>query len=77
MIVRHAERGEWAEATAGQKRLNLLQAQVVRYGVFQTMTALLNARGIPGNFAPRPLRPLDIAVREQFLANPVVAELLG
>jgi 4-hydroxy-tetrahydrodipicolinate synthase len=41
------------------------------------MTAMLNARGIPGNYAPRPMRPLNDAAREALLAEPVVTDFLA
>lgn len=76
-IARCAGRGEWEAAAENQRRLNALQHLVVRHGVLQTMTVMLNARGIPGNYAPRPLRPLDGAAREAVLATTAMNELLA
>lgn len=76
-ITRCAHRGEWDAAGASQRRLNALQKLVIRHGVFPTMTAMLNGRGIPGNFAPRPLQPLDAATRDALLADDAMMELLA
>jgi 4-hydroxy-tetrahydrodipicolinate synthase len=76
-IARCAQRGEWEAAGAFQRRMNALKHLVVRHGVFPTMTAILNARGIPGSFSPRPLKPLDAAARETVLADATVTELLA
>lgn len=71
-----AQRGDWEAAGACQRRLNALSHLLVRYGVFPAMTAMLNARGIPGSFCPRPLKPLDDTGRESLLAEPVMNEFL-
>jgi 4-hydroxy-tetrahydrodipicolinate synthase len=76
-IGRHAERGEWDEAAEAQAKLTRLAALVARFGVFQTMTTLLNAQGVLGNFAPRPMTPLSPERREELLADPTARELLG
>lgn len=39
------------------------------YGIFPAMTAMLNSRGIPGNFAPRPYRGLSAPEIERLLAD--------
>lgn len=75
-IVRCAQRGDWEAAGVFQRRLNALQHLVIRYGVFPTMMVMLNARGIPGNYAPRPLKPLDSATRDLLLADAAMTELL-
>jgi 4-hydroxy-tetrahydrodipicolinate synthase len=76
-IARSAHRGEWESASEFQRRLSALRNVVVQYGVLPAMTAMLNARGIPGNYAPRPMRPLDAAAREALLAAPALVELLS
>jgi 4-hydroxy-tetrahydrodipicolinate synthase len=68
-IARHAQRGEWEAAERCQRQLNALRHLIVRYGVFASMTAILNARSISGSFAPRPFKSLDPAAREAFLAE--------
>ena len=76
-IAREAAGGNWAAAAEYQRRLNQLRGLVGRYGAFQTMTAVLNTRGIAGNFSPRPYRPLTDTQRESLLAEPVVQSLLS
>lgn len=43
-------------------------------GVF---TALMNARGLPGNYHPAPLKALDEADRQLLLSEKIVRQLLG
>jgi 4-hydroxy-tetrahydrodipicolinate synthase len=76
-IAREATKGDWAAAAESQRMLNRLRVLVAAYGALQTMTAVLNARGISGNFAPRPYRPLADAQRESLLADPAVQSLLS
>jgi 4-hydroxy-tetrahydrodipicolinate synthase len=76
-IVEAAERGDWPEAARRQQWLSaFLEVVAVKYPVFPACTALLNARGIPGNVAPAPIRPLDPQQRQALLDEPVVRELL-
>jgi 4-hydroxy-tetrahydrodipicolinate synthase len=76
-IARAAAGGDWERAAAMQQKLSALLRVVKAFGVFPSFTALLNARGIPGNYCPAPLRQLDEARRECLLASPIVAELLA
>lgn len=76
-IAQCARRGDWDVAAALQRRLIELRRVLVRFGAFQTMTAVLNARKFPGNFAPRPLKPLGEAERHALLAEASVRELVN
>ena len=76
-IVEAAAKDDWAAAAEWQRRLNGLAALLGRYGVFPSMTAMLNARGIPGNFCPRPIKQLDDAGRDALLAEPIMTEYLA
>ena len=76
-IARAGAAGEWDVAAALQRKLSSLLRVMRDYGIFQSFTALLNARGIPGNYAPAPMRPLEAARREELLSLPIVAELLA
>lgn len=76
-IARAAAAGDWAAATAVQQKLSALLRVMREFGIFQSFTALLNARGIPGNYAPAPMRPIDDARRDQMLSAPIVIELLA
>ena len=75
-ITEAANRGEWDLAAERQAVLSEFMLDVLsRYPVFPACTAILNARGILGNVAPRPMRPLDQQQRKQLLAEPVVIQL--
>lgn len=76
-IARAAAAGKWDLAAALQQKLSALLRVMRDYGIFPSFTALLNARGIPGNFAPAPMRPLDDVQREALLSLPIVTELLA
>jgi 4-hydroxy-tetrahydrodipicolinate synthase len=77
-IVDAVAAGDHALATTRQWRLSrLLDAVRAPFPVFPACTAMLNARGIPGSVAPRPMQPLTPAQREQLLALPVVQELVA
>jgi 4-hydroxy-tetrahydrodipicolinate synthase len=76
-IVKHGLAGEWDKAAQYQQQLSAVKRAFIKYGVFPAFTVLLNARGIPGNFAPRPYRPLTAQQKEQFLAEPIIRQLLG
>jgi 4-hydroxy-tetrahydrodipicolinate synthase len=75
-IGKAAQAGNRAGAAAAQARIVNLLAVVKQYGVFPAFTVLLNARGIPGNFAPAPFRRLSREKTESLLAEPIVRELL-
>jgi 4-hydroxy-tetrahydrodipicolinate synthase len=76
-IADAAAAGDWEAAAQRQRRLSDLLRVLKQYGVFQVYSALLNARGIPGNFAPAPLRSLGEAELAAVKAEPVVQELLA
>jgi 4-hydroxy-tetrahydrodipicolinate synthase len=70
-----ADTGDWDAAARAQATFVTLLTILRRHGVFQTFGAILNARGIPGSFAPAPLRPLDAATHDAVLQEPSVREL--
>lgn len=72
-----AARGDWAGAAKNQQNLSLLKQTLIRYGIFPAMTAVMNARGIPGNFAPRPYNVLSESRRMELLCEPVVQQLVA
>lgn len=74
-IARAAEREDWAAAAAAQRLVSETLKVLHQYGVFPTYSALLNARGIGGSFAPRPLRPLAEETRRTLLESPLVESL--
>lgn len=75
-IGRCAAQGDWAGAAANQRKLiELKNVAILEYG-FGAFTEVMNARGIPGCFAPRPFAKLDDTQRERLLNEPVVQRLL-
>jgi 4-hydroxy-tetrahydrodipicolinate synthase len=76
--IAHAAVAEnWSDAARAQEALSSLLRTLKQYGVFATFTALLNRRGIPGNYAPAPYRPLDPERLEALLAEPIIREFLS
>jgi 4-hydroxy-tetrahydrodipicolinate synthase len=76
-IARAAGAGDWDAAAALQQKLSALLRVLRDFGIFPSFTALLNARGIPGNYGPAPMRPLNDERRAALLAAPIVRELLA
>jgi len=74
-IGRCAAEGDWPGAAAYQQQLSQLRDLIVQ-GRLAVFTELMNARGIPGRFAPLPFRPLDAARRERLLDEPVLRKLV-
>jgi dihydrodipicolinate synthase/N-acetylneuraminate lyase len=71
-----AGRGDWSAAAEHRQALSHLRGMISRLGM-PVATTLLNARGIPGNFAPRPYRPLSKDLATQILQDKVVMRLLA
>jgi 4-hydroxy-tetrahydrodipicolinate synthase len=74
-IGEFAARGDWPGAAAAQRKLTALLRFFHEYN-FSVFTTLLNARGIPGNYAPRPYAPLTPPEKKRVLASPEIRELL-
>jgi len=76
-IVKHTEAGEDDEALAYQRDLveflNLLRSR----NTFAAFSALMNARGVPGRYAPRPYRLLTDEQVEELLSRAIVRKLLA
>ncbi len=70
-----AEAGDWEKAADYQQRLTAVRKMLTKYG-FSVFTAIMNARGIPGRFAPRPFLPLTAAQHETLLADPTIQALI-
>jgi 4-hydroxy-tetrahydrodipicolinate synthase len=75
--ARAAGAGRYDDAAVCQRKLSALLRLLREFGVFQTFTTLMNARGIPGNYAPAPMLSLDDNRREALLSQPLVAELIA
>jgi 4-hydroxy-tetrahydrodipicolinate synthase len=69
--------GQWDRAEQYQLRVKQLLEVVQRVGVFPAFTAIANAMGIAGNFAPAPYRPLDARMRQILLEQPIVRQLIS
>ena len=74
-IVRHTEAGQHDQALRYQRDLSALQRLINRYGL-QSFTVLMNHRGIPGEFAPRPHARLTDEQRQQLLDEPISRRLI-
>lgn len=75
-LVECAQREQWVEAAAHQRRITHLRRLLLKHGAFSAFTVMMNARGIPGNFAPRPWRTLVEDQRQLLLDDPVMKELI-
>jgi 4-hydroxy-tetrahydrodipicolinate synthase len=67
-----AARGDWAGAAKHQQNLSLLKQALIKYTIFPAFTAVMNFRGLPGNYAPRPYKVLTEAQREELRNEPIV-----
>jgi 4-hydroxy-tetrahydrodipicolinate synthase len=75
-IARAAERSDWTAAAAAQGRIIAILSVLHAHGPFATFSTIMNARGIPGNYAPKPYRPFDPATTAAILESDIVKELL-
>jgi 4-hydroxy-tetrahydrodipicolinate synthase len=71
-----ADHGDWNKAATYQNKISELTMLVRAKGVFPTVTAILNARGIPGRVAPRPLRMFSGTIQSEVLDTAIIRELL-
>lgn len=71
-----ADARQWEQAATYQSKLSQMRRLLIKHGVLPTFTALMNARGIPGRFAPRPYHRLPDGDRELLLADPLVQEMI-
>ncbi len=74
-IGQAAAEGDWEQAARCQRKLSRLKDLISTYG-FGCFTNLMNARGIPGRFVPRPLCQLSEIQQESLLQEPIAQELL-
>jgi 4-hydroxy-tetrahydrodipicolinate synthase len=63
------ENRQWEKVDEIVDRFVQLLELVRRFGSFASYTAIVNARGIPGNFAPAPLSQLTPAEQDMLLDN--------
>lgn len=73
---RAAEKGDWQEVTRLQHQVATVLNELRHRSVYGVFTALMNARGIPGRYAPRPMRMLSEAQTQETLSTPAVKTML-
>lgn len=71
-----AARGDWAGAARHQQNLSLLKQTLIRHMLLPSFTAVMNFRGLPGNYAPQPHKALTETQREQLRNEPIVKLLI-
>lgn len=71
-IMENADRGDWDAVRKRLVRFQHLFALMRSMGSFAVYTALARMRGIPGNFAPAPLRRLDAEQLERLRNDPML-----
>ena len=76
-IGEYGANGEWDKAAAVQKKLTHATMLLRQMPVLQSFSAVMNERGIPGHFAPRPFAPLSEEDREKVLDDPIIREVLA
>jgi 4-hydroxy-tetrahydrodipicolinate synthase len=76
-IVRHAEAGEYDAAAAYQRDLLELLTLLRSYNAFAAFSAMMNARGIPGRFAPRPFHLLSREQTDKINSSAIMKKLLA
>ena len=75
-IGRCAEQNQWEEAATYQRDLSHVRRLIIKHGVAPMFSAMMNARGIPGEFAPKPFRALAPGERKILQDDPVVQKLI-
>ena len=70
---------DWNRLALVQQDLSALLKVLTTFSapLFSTVTTLMNQRGIRGNFAPQPMRPVTAAEREQLFAHPLIQKVLA
>lgn len=71
-----AQRNDNKTAAKIQKKLTAARDKMIDLGIWASFTAVMNAIGIPGRFAPRPYRMLSETQQHELLAFDPIAELL-
>ena len=76
-LVEAVRRDDWDAADAWQWKLTQIKELFLDLPFSEVFTALMNLRGIPGRFAPRPMSQPDAAFIHEIRQRPVVRELLA
>lgn len=75
-LGRAAMANDWSEVANLQQKMNAVTNAMLAAGVFGGFTAIMNAKGIPGRFAPRPMAMLDEESRKILLETDPVKSFL-
>lgn len=76
-VAKHTEASEQERAGECQRDLIDLIALLRSRNVFASFTAMMNLRGIPGRYAPRPFRPLSAEAVRVIADSPIMKKLLA
>ena len=72
-----ADKGDWVGAAKYQQQMFAVRdLLIVKYG-FGSFSNMMNARGIPGCFVPKPFPKLDDAKAKGLLAEPMMQKLIA
>ena len=74
-LAKASDAGDWETAATCQRKINAVLDLLPKYG-FSAFTNLMNARGIPGTFTPRPFARLSEAQNEELLNESIVKQLI-
>ncbi len=70
-----ADEGNWDTARDYQHKITAVREVILKYGM-SGFSIMMNKRGIPGSFAPRPFSPLTEAQEEDLLNEAIIRTLI-
>ena len=76
-VADHSAKGEWDKAAEYQGKVSTILRLLRKNPVLAMFTWVLNARGIPGSFAPKPFRPLTNDQIASLKKEAIIQELLA
>ncbi|MBT5072565.1 MAG: dihydrodipicolinate synthase family protein [Kordiimonadaceae bacterium] len=74
---RAVQADNWQEVTKIQQKMNAVSKAMIDASIFGGFTAIMNAKGILGKFAPRPMSMLDNDKRQALLECDPVKSMLN
>lgn len=74
-LGRCAQQGDWRSAAEYQRKITAVRNLIVKY-TFSVYTTLMNARGLPGIYTPRPFLPLEETKKREVLSLPLIRQLI-
>ena len=75
-LVQAAEKGDWDAAAQYQLKITALRNLILKYD-FAVFTNMMNARGIPGYFTPRPFARLTEDQNKELLSKSIMQQLIA